>query len=100
MHFEMVNGAASVAAEDPGSVCVVHHHDRAVLLGEITKSRQWPNIAIHRKDAVTNQEFPSRLVFHAGQLGFSIGEVLVLEDENLRPREPRPVNDGSVIELI
>ena len=54
VHVEVVNGAATIAAEDAGGVCVIHHHDGAIFFGEIAERGQRTDIAIHGKDAVGN----------------------------------------------
>ena len=37
MQFEVIDGAATVTSEYTGSVSVIHHHDGAILLGEIAQ---------------------------------------------------------------
>ena len=80
----MIDRAASVAAEHAGSMRVVDHHDGAVFLGGLAQAGQRADVAIHREDAVGDQQLPSRLVLHAGELLFGVGDVFVTEDENLR----------------
>src|SRR5208282_6745568 len=68
VHSKMIDGATALAAEHAGRVRVVHHHDRAVLLGSIAQTRQRTDVAIHRENAIRDQQLPPRLTLHAGQL--------------------------------
>jgi hypothetical protein len=79
---------------------VVDHHDRAVFLRRLAQSGQRADVAVHREDAVGDQQLFPGLILHAGQLLFGVGNVLVAEDENLRPRKPRAVDDRSMVELV
>ena len=81
----MIDRASSVAAEHAGSVRVVDHHDRAVFLGRLAQAGQRADVAVHREHAVGDQQLLPRLVLHAGELLFGVGNVFVTEDENLRP---------------
>jgi len=100
VNFEVINGSATVAAENAGGVGVIHHHDGAILLREVAQSRQRANVAVHREYAVSDQKFLARLVFYAGQFGVSIGNVLMFEYQNLCPGKARSVNDRSMIKLV
>ena len=59
---------------------IIHHHDRAIFFGEVAKRGQRPDVTIHGEDAVGDQQFLARLIFHTGELGFSIGNILMLKD--------------------
>jgi len=97
---EVVDGAAAVAAEDARGVGVVNHHDGAVFFGEIAESRQGADVAVHREDAVGDEQLFAGLVLHAAELGFGVGDVLVLEDQDFGAREAGSVDDGGVVELV
>ena len=45
-------------------------------------------------------KFLAGLVFHAGQLLFGVGNVFVAEDQNLRLREPRAIDDRRMVQRI
>ena len=100
VHRKMIDRAASLAAEDAGRVRVVDHHDRAVLLGRFAQAGQRADVAIHREDAVGDQQFLAGLVLHAGELLFGVGHVFVAEDENLRSRKTAAIDDRGVIQLV
>ena len=100
VHFEMIDGAASLAAEHAGSVRVVDHHDRAVFFGRLAQAGQRADVAIHREDAVGDQQLFPGLILHAGELLLGVGHVFVAEDENLRPRKTAAIDDRSVIQFV
>ncbi len=66
VHAEMIDGAASVAAQYAGSVRVVDHHDGAVLFGEIAQRRQRADVAVHGEHAVADQQSLARRSLNAG----------------------------------
>src|SRR5271165_7520881 len=53
---EMVDGAASVAAEHSAGMRVVDHHDATVFLGEGAKFRQQGDVAVHGENAVGDDQ--------------------------------------------
>ena len=57
---EMVDGTAPVLAEDAAAVGIVHHHDAAMLLGDVGQLRQHTDVAIHAEDAVRDDQRPPR----------------------------------------
>ena len=79
---------------------VVHHHDRAILFRHLAQPGQRPNIAIHRKHAVGDHQFPPRLILHAGQLLFGVRHIFVAENQDLRSRQPRSIDDRRMVQLI
>src|SRR5712692_8446390 len=100
MHVEVINGAASVASQDAGGVGVIHHHDGAILFRQVAERGQRTDVAIHGKNAVGDEQLASGLVFDRSQLLFGVGRVFVAEDKDLGAREPRPINDAGVVELV
>ena len=96
----MINGAAAVAAQHAGGVGVIHHHDGAVLFGEIAQRGQRADIAIHGEDAVGDEQLVTGLIFDGGELLFGVGHVFVAEDQNFRARKPGAVNDAGVVQLV
>src|SRR5579862_870887 len=100
VHGKMIDGAAPLAAEDAGGMRVVDHHDRAVFFGGFTQAGQRTDVAIHRKDAVGDQQLFPRLVLDTGELLLGVGNVLVAEDENLRPGKTAAVDDRGVVQLV
>ncbi len=83
-----------------GGVGVVDHHDGAIFFGEIAERGQRADVAVHGEDAVGDQQLLAGLVLYAGELLFGVRHVFVAEDENLRLREPRTVDDRSVIQRV
>ena len=81
-------------------MCIVNHHDRAILFGKIAEPGQRPDVTVHGKNAVADEQLAARLVFHTGQLGFGVSNVLVLENENLGAGKASAVNDRRMIELV
>jgi hypothetical protein len=51
----MVDGSTPVSAQDTRRVRIVDHHDGAVPLRKLYKLRQGANVAVHRKNAVSDQ---------------------------------------------
>ncbi len=100
MHVEVINGAASIVSQDAGGMGVIHHHDGAVFFRQIAERRQRADVAIHGKYAVGDEQLASGLVFHRSQLLFGVGRVFVTEDQDLGAREPRPINDAGVVQLV
>ena len=97
---EVIDCAAAVAAEHAGCVGVVDHHDGAVFFGEIAERREGADVAVHGEDAVSDEELFAGLVLHTGELGFGVGNVLVLEDKNPGTGEASTVDDGGVVQLV
>ena len=59
---EVIDTAATVAAQHSGRVRVVDHHDRAVFFGECAQLVDGADVAIHREDAVGDDELVAGLV--------------------------------------
>jgi len=76
------------------------HHDRAILFGQFAQAGQRANVAVHGEDAVGNEQPAARLIFYAGKLLFGMRQVFVIEHQNFGPREPRAVDDRSMIQLV
>ena len=80
--MEVVDGAAPIAPQNAGSVRVVHHHDGAIFFGQITQRGQRADVAIHREDAVGDEQPAAGLVLDAGQLLFGMSHIFVPEDQD------------------
>jgi len=59
-----------------------------------------PDVSVHAEDAVGNHQLFARLAGHFFQQGFTMFDVLVPENFNRRPRQPRPVNDAGVVQFV
>src|SRR5271155_3430658 len=64
MHCEMIYRATTISAEDTRGVGIVDHHDRSVLFCEIAQRGQRADIAVHREDAVGDEQLFPRLLFN------------------------------------
>ena len=73
----IARGAAAALADDAEAVRVVHHHPRAVLLGERDDLRKLGNVAAHGEHAVRYDKYTA-LLRYALELGFKVGHVRVL----------------------
>ncbi len=58
------------------------------------------DVAVHRKHAVGDDQFAAWLVGHFLQKLFAMGHILVPEHLDLGPRQPRPVDDAGMVELV
>src|SRR5579862_394796 len=98
--IEMVHSAAAAAAEHAAGVRVVHHHDAVVFFGQVAQLRQRGDVAIHRKDAVGNDEL---LAGEAGvflQDTVAVFYVLVLKHFDGGAGQTRSINDGGMIQFV
>ena len=74
---EMIDGAAPVASQHAGGMRIVHHHDGAVPLGRFDQSGQRPDVAIHRKHAIGDQQLAPWLTVKFCQYGSRGGGILM-----------------------
>src|SRR6059036_503078 len=102
-HVVMLGGAAARLPENAGRVGVIDGEHRVVLPGQRDEIGQLRDIALHREDAVGEDQLPSRLAGGA-QLLFEVGHVGVLVDRGLalgdRFGEANRVDDRRVVQLV
>ena len=104
---EMVDGAAAVPTEDARGMGVVDHDGRTELLGRLDHAGEWRDVAIHREDAVGDDQDqpivaaarPPVLASLAEHLA-ERGHVGVGIDLARRLRQPHPVDDRGVVERV
>ena len=96
----MVHGPAPAASQHARSVRVVHHHDAVVFLGEFAQFRQRRDIAVHRENAVRDDQLLSRKIRVLLQDALAVLHILVLENFDGRFRKPRTIDDRSMIQLV
>jgi len=96
----VIDGAAAVAAENAAGVGVVDHHDGAVFLGEVGELVDGADVAVHREDAIGDEELATGFVLDFLEKFFGVGNVFVTEDFDLRAREACAVDDACVVELV
>src|SRR6202020_3349523 len=100
VYIEVIDRAAAIAAEYARGVGIVDHHNCAVFFRDIAQAGQRADVAIHRKDSIADQQLPARLILYAGELLFGVSHVFVAENENLRLRQARAIDDRCMIERI
>lgn len=97
---EVIDRAATVAAEHTAGVGVIDHHDGSILVGEIAELVDGADVAIHREDAVGDEELAAGLVLNFLEQLFGVGDVFVAEDFDLGAGEACSVDDAGVVELV
>ena len=100
MDVEVIDGAAAVAAEDARGVGVVDHHDGVVLPGESGELVDGADVAVHRKDAVRDDELAAGLVLDFFEELFGVGDIFVAEDLDLGAGETGAIDDGGVVQFV
>jgi hypothetical protein len=94
-------GAAALLAQVPGGVGVVDRDHRAVALGEVADFGELGHIAVHRKDAVGDDELEARaLGVGSFELGFEVVHVAVGVTEAFCLAEAYAVDDRGVVEGV
>ena len=90
--------AAPARAERAGGVRLVDHQPAAVVAGQPHQVLQRGDVAVHREDAVGDDQRAAapRLAQPPGQ----VLDVAVAVDEGLGPRQPAAVDDAGVVELV
>jgi hypothetical protein len=97
---KMIHTAATIAAENPGGVGIIDHHDGTVLVGDIAELVDGADVAVHRKDAVGDEELAARLVLYLFQQLFGVCHILMAKDFDFGAGEARAIDDAGVIQLI
>ncbi len=104
VEVEMVDRAATVAAQHPRRVGVVDEDDGLRLFGRLDDRRQRGDVAIHREHAIgDDQDRPLRAAVRGPQLAEGgpqrIG-IPVGEDLPLGLGQPNAVDDAGVVQLV
>ena len=92
------DGAAAAGAERAGAVRLVDDHAHVVAPGELDDLRQRRDVAVHREDAVGDDQRAAPLGL--AQAPREVVDVAVVVDEGLGPRQPAAVDDRGVVELV
>ena len=90
-------GAGAARAEHAGAVRLVDHQPRAVRLAELDDPRQGGDVALHREDAVDDDEHAAAVVDRALEHLLELVEPAVAERAQLGPREQAAVEDRGVV---
>ena len=96
----MVDRPAAIAAEDTRGVGVVDHHDGPVLLCQCGQLVDGADVAVHRKDAVGDDELLAGIVLDLLEQLFAVRDVFVAEDLDPGAGEACTVDDAGVVELV
>ena len=98
-HTIIFVGATTRFTHETNRMGIIHHHQRAILIGQITEGGQIGDVAIHRKHPIGGDHFKTT----AGgffQLCFQVGHVVVFVAVPLRFAQPDAINDTRMIQLI
>ena len=90
--------AAAARAQRAGAVRLVDHHARVVAAGELDDLGQRRDVAVHREDAVGDDQRAAAVGL--AQAPREVLDVAVVVDEGLRPGEPAAVDDRGVVERV
>ncbi len=101
VHPEMINRTAPVACPRTPEACA---SSTIMIAPYFSANSHRPGSApmspsMEKTPSVISSLWPG-LIFHAGELLFGVSEIFVIEDQNLRARKPRAVDDRRVIELV
>ena len=94
---EVLGDAAAVGAEQEGRVRLVDQHARAVALGDLEDLGQRAHVAVHRVDALDDDQL---LALDAVHLALEVERVVVAEEDGLGLGEDRAVHDRGVRVLV
>ena len=106
MHVDQIRNAlhfrrtATACAESRRPVRVVEERHRAVLARDRQHLRERCDVAIHRVDAVEDDEHPPKLARRSRDRLFERGDVSVREHPCARVRELAAVDDRRVVEGV
>ena len=95
--------AGAGGAHEAHRVGIVHHDQGVVLLGEVADRFERGQEAVHREDAVRDDDLAAgRVLLRGGldQLRFEVRHVLVGVAEALGLAEPDAVDDGRVVQGV
>ena len=90
-------GARAARAEHAGAVRLVDHEPRAEALAEVADRRQRRDVALHREDAVDDDEDAAAVAGRLLERALELVHAVVAERAQLRPREQAAVEDRGVV---
>jgi hypothetical protein len=91
--------AGAAGPEHAGRVCFVDHEPAAAALRLVDDLAQRCAVAVHREDRLRHYERASRVRVSIELLG-EMSYVVVAINREARAREPAPVDDARMIELV
>src|SRR5687768_14759070 len=77
----------------------INHYDSIILIGEVAYFVELRNGSIHRENGIGDDE-AGTLVSMQLQLGFQVGEVIMLVPGAGTFSEPHSIDNGGVVELV
>ncbi len=76
---------------------LVHHQPRAVVLAQLADLAQWGDVALHREDAVDDDQHAAAVALRAVEHLLQLLQPVVAEGAQLRAREQAAVEDRGVV---
>ncbi len=76
MAAEVIDAAAAVAAQNAGGMRIVDHHDGAILLGQIGEFVNRADVAVHRENAIGDEQLAAWLIPNFAQQLFGVATSL------------------------
>src|SRR5262245_3987456 len=95
----MIDSASSGAAEYAARVSIVHHHDAAVLVGEIAQLRQRTEVAVHAEYTIRDEQ-PSLVTGKACNDLARRDDVAMRKDLDRGTAQTRAIDDACMIQLV
>ena len=95
---EQLGGAGAARAEHAGAVGLVDHQARAVALAQLADLAQRRDVALHREDAVDDDQHAAAVVLRrAASIVLELVQAVVAERAQLGAREQAAVEDRGVV---
>ena len=91
---------ALAPAQNALSVRVVDHGQQAVPFGDRENLVQGRHVAVHAEHPIGDDHATAIVEQVLLDLGLQIGRIAVLIDDDLGPRQARPVNDAGVVQPV
>ena len=97
LQAEQLAGTGATGAEHADPVRLVDHQPRAVAAAELDDRRQVADVALHREDAVDDDEHPAAVARRTVEHLLQLVHLVVPEWAKLGAGESAAVEDGSVV---
>ena len=94
---QQLGGAGAARPEHAGAVRLVDHQPRAVALAQLADLAQRRDVALHREDAVDDDQHAAAVAARALQGLLQFVQAVVPEGAQLRAREHAAVEDRGVV---
>ena len=97
---KVIDDAAPAVAQHALAVGVIHHREHPVLFRDLVDFIQRRDVAVHREDAVGDDEAAPVLRQVLLDFRFQVGGIAVLVDDDLGAAQARAVDDAGVVEAV